>query len=91
MPSLPVIRTALRELFTLERVGRIPEPDLVMDDPAKVAAYVRAGREDGVMASVYLFHCAQICEVISAGDVVVDLGCGPATQLGMVARLNPQT
>ena len=52
-------------------------------------AYTRAGREDGVMAPVYLFHCAQICEVIRPGDTVVDLGCGPATQLAMVARLNP--
>ncbi len=43
------------------------------------------------MAPVYLFHCAQICEIINSGDTVVDLGCGPATQLAMVARLNPKT
>ena len=91
MPSLPVVKTFVRELFTAERAGRVPEPDLVMDDPDKVAAYTRAGREDGVMAPVYLFHCAQICEVIRPGDVAVDLGCGPATQLAMVARLNPET
>ena len=91
MPSLSVVRTLLRELVTSERTERIPEPDLVMDNPEKVAAYTRAGREDGVMAPVYLFHCAQICEVIRPGDVAVDLGCGPATQLAMVARLNPDT
>lgn len=62
-----------------------------MDDPDKVAAFTRAGREDGVMAPVYLFNCAQICDVIRPGDTVIDLGCGPATQLGMVARLNPET
>ena len=28
-------------------------------------------------------------EVIRPGDRVVDLGCGPATQLAMIARLNP--
>jgi len=61
-----------------------------MDDPDKVAAYTRAGREDGVMAPVYLFHCAQVCEIVRSGDTVVDLGCGPATQLAMVARLNPR-
>ena len=60
-----------------------------MDDPEKVSAYTKAGREDGVMAPVYLFHCAQICEVIKSGDTVLDLGCGPATQLSIVARLNP--
>ncbi len=91
MPSLPVLMTAVRELVTRERSPRRPEPDLVMDDPQKVAAYTRAGREDGVMAPVYLFHCAQVCEIVRSGDTVLDLGCGPATQLAMVARLNPET
>lgn len=91
VPSLPILKTVVREMFTSERAARVPEPDLVMDDPEKVAAYTRAGREDGVMAPVYLYHCAQICEVIRPGDKVVDLGCGPATQLALVARLNPET
>ena len=60
-----------------------------MDDPDKVAAYTRAGLEDGVMAPVYLYHTAQVCQLLKPGDTVVDLGCGPATQLGMIARLNP--
>lgn len=91
MPSFSVLKTLFRELITRERSRRVNEPDLVMDDPDKVVAYTRAGREDGVMAPVYLFHCAQICDVIQPGDTVVDLGCGPATQLAMVARLNPDT
>ena len=61
-----------------------------MDDPDKVAAYTAAGLVDGVMAPVYLFHCEQICDVIRPGDTVVDFGCGPATQLAMVAQLNPE-
>ena len=69
----------------------MPEPDLVMADPDQVAAYTRAGREDGVMAPVYLFHAANACEVIRPGDTVVDLACGPGTQLAMVARLNPES
>lgn len=91
MPSPQLIQSVLRELFTLERAPRIPEPDLVMDDPDNVAAYVEAGREHAVMAPVYLYHCANICEVIRPGDTVVDLACGPANQLAMVARLNPET
>ena len=90
MPNLALLKTFCRELLTWERSSRVNEPDLIMDDPEKVAAYTRAGREDGVMAPVYLFHCAQICEVIRPGDTVIDLGCGPATQLAMVARLNPR-
>ena len=89
MLNTALIGTFLREATARERTQRVPEPDLVMDDPEKVAAFTRAGREDGVMAPVYLFHCAQICEVIRPGDHVVDLGCGPGTQLAMVARLNP--
>lgn len=91
MPSLSVVKTLLRELLTRERSQRENEPDLVMDEPDKVQAYVRAGREDGVMAPVYLFHCAQICELVRPGDTVVDLACGPATQIAMAARLNPES
>ncbi len=91
MPSLQVLKTLWRELTTRERSPRVTEPDLVMDDPDKVAAYTRAGAEGGVMAPVYLFHCAQVCEVVRPGDRVLDLGCGPANQLALVARLNPET
>ncbi len=90
MPSLAVLRELLRELTTAERSVRIQEPDLIMDDPDKVVAYTKAGLEDGVMAPVYLFHAANACDVVCSGDIVVDLGCGPATQLGLIARLNPE-
>ncbi|HZP22010.1 MAG TPA: class I SAM-dependent methyltransferase, partial [Terriglobales bacterium] len=90
MPTLAVLRTLVREVTTSRRPERIPEPDLVMDDPAKVAAYNKAGEVNGVMAPVYLFHGANACEVIRPGDLVVDLACGPANQLGLIARLNPQ-
>jgi arsenite methyltransferase len=91
MPNVKLMRTVLREMTTRERSTRAAEPDLVMDDPEAVAAYVEAGREHAVMAPVYLYHCANICEVIRPGDTVVDLACGPANQLAMVARLNPET
>lgn len=41
------------------------------------------------MAPTFIVHCAHMCEVIRPGDTVLDLACGPATQLGMLARLNP--
>lgn len=85
------MKVLLRE-WTSRRapVPRVLEPDLVMDDPEKVAAYTRAGRVDGVMAPVYLHHCLHVCEVVRPGDRVVDLACGPATQLAQVAALNPE-
>lgn len=89
MPSPTVIKNLFRELLATSAAPRVPEPDLVMDDPDKVAAFNRAGLEDGVMAPVYLYHCTQVCEVIRPGDTVLDLGCGPANQMAMIARLNP--
>lgn len=60
-----------------------------MSDLEQVAAYAHAGRIDGVMSASYLFHSAQISQVIQGCTKVLDLGCGPATQLGQVAGLNP--
>ncbi|PTD96954.1 class I SAM-dependent methyltransferase [Pseudothauera lacus] len=89
MPSINIARTIARELLSFTPCARTPEPDLVMADAEQVQAYTEAGRECGVMAPVYLHHCSQVCDVIRPGDTVVDLACGPATQLAQVARLNP--
>ena len=89
MPNPALIPTFLRELLGQRTFPREPEPSLVMDDPEQVAAYAEAGRIDGVMAAAYLFHSARITQVIQGCRTVVDLGCGPATQLGQIARLNP--
>src|SRR5215470_17774273 len=83
---LPVI---YREVTRPRQFPREPEPDLVMDDPIQVQAYSDAGRIDGLMAAAYLFHSARISQVIQGCREVVDLGCGPATQLCQVATLNP--
>ncbi|ROR34718.1 class I SAM-dependent methyltransferase [Inmirania thermothiophila] len=91
MPTPGMILAAARELLPGPPPPRVPEPDLVMDDPAKVAAFHEAGAEGGVMTPVYLFHAAQVCDVVRPGDRVLDLGCGPANQLALVAALNPQT
>lgn len=91
MPSPALMLTFVRELVTHGTSRRETEPDLVMDDPDKVAAYTAAGMVDGPMAPVYHFHAEQICDVIRPGDHVVDFGCGPANQLAMVAELNPES
>jgi SAM-dependent methyltransferase len=91
MPDFGLLRTLARERFSREHAARQPEPELVMDDAEKVADYVAAGRELGIMAPTYIFHTAQMSEVVRPGDIVLDLACGPATQLGMLARLNPES
>lgn len=89
MPRLSLIPTFFREVFGTRMLPREPEPDLVMEDAAQVAAYSGAGRIDGVMAAAYLFHSAHISQVIQGCQKVIDLGCGPATQLAQIAALNP--
>lgn len=89
MPSAMVLKQLLTEIFSAKDAYRVPEPNLVMDDPAQVAAFREAGLENGVMAPVYLFHAANVSTVVRPGDTVLDLGCGPANQLAMIARLHP--
>lgn len=91
MPSLAFIPTLLREtLGSREIDDRIPEPDLVMDGEDEVAAYTLVGRVDGPMEAVYLFHAAHISSVIEGCETVVDLACGPATQMCEVAKFHPE-
>ena len=91
MPSWSVMKVLMKELATSDQIAiaRTAEPTLVMDDPQQVQEYTQAGLEGGVMAPVYLFHCAQVCQIIRPGDRVLDLACGPANQLAQIARLNP--
>ncbi len=79
-----------REIFGAREFPREPEPDLVMADATQVRAYAEAGRADGTMAAGYLFHTALISQTLQGCKEVIDLGCGPATQLAQVAQLNPE-
>ena len=89
MPRISMLPTLFREVLGREILPREPEPALVMDDEEQVKAYAEAGRIDGVMSAAYLFHSARISATIAGRDKVLDLGCGPATQLAQVAQLNP--
>lgn len=83
---LPVF---LREWLGSRAFPREPEPALVMDNEEQTRAYDHAGRIDGAMAAAYLFHTARISQVIAGRRQILDLGCGPATQLLQVAEFNP--
>ncbi len=86
---LSMLPTVIRENLVSRTLPREPEPDLVMDTPENVEAFAVAGRIDGVMSANYLFHSARITQLIQGCEQVVDLGCGPATQLAQIAGLNP--
>ena len=89
MPNPTLIPTFLRELIVSRSLPREPEPGLVMEGQEQVSAYVAAGRIGGVMAAAYLFHSARISQIIQGCSTVLDLGCGPATQLAQIAQFNP--
>lgn len=89
MPSPAILPVFLREVLASRTLPREPEPALVMDDPEQVAAYGEAGRIDGAMAAAYLLHSGRVSQVIQGCRQVLDLGCGPATQLAQIAGLNP--
>lgn len=89
MPSPGLLLNLALDLCSRQRQPRIPEPELVMADAASATAFMKAGAEDGILAHTYLYHAIQASAVIPAGARVVDLGCGPATQLALIARLHP--
>lgn len=87
--STPVLLHLLRERMSWSKQPRVPEPDLVMESVAQTESFSQAGDQGGVLAFLYLYNALQISAVLQAGDLVLDLACGPAHQLVQVARLNP--
>lgn len=90
MKPLSILTIAVNELLRRRGVERQPEPDVIMEDKARVKAYVEGSRELGVMKPIYLFYAAQICDILRPGDRAIDLACGPASLLCMVAKMNPE-
>lgn len=91
MPKLAFAPIIAREILGKRTLPREPEPDLVMQDEEQVKSYAHAGRIDGVMSAAYLFHSGHASLVIHGAKKVIDLGCGPATQLAQIASLNPES
>lgn len=89
MPSLAMFGHLVLDWVSRGAQPRVPEQELVMDDPAQAAAFEAAGREDGLLAHTYLYHALQASALIAPGHHVLDLGSGPACQLAVLARLNP--
>ncbi len=69
---------------------RMPEPDLVMDNPDNVREYRDAGLATGNGSSVYLFNLLLLTTAVRPGSTVVDLACGPANLLVELAKLHPE-
>ncbi|NMG50929.1 methyltransferase domain-containing protein [Azoarcus communis] len=89
MPSARLLLNLVLDLCAMHQQARVPEPTMSMSDSEAAAAFMHAGREDGILAHTYLYHAIQASAVIPRNSLVVDLGCGPANQLASLARLNP--
>lgn len=87
--SLAVVYHLLRERLSWRLQPREPEPDLVMHNAQQTAAFSEAGSVQGALTFLYFFNALQISARLRPGDRVLDLACGPAQQLALVARLNP--
>jgi len=90
LPRLSLAPTFIREIAGKRTLPREPEPDSIMLDAEQVASFTETGRGDSTLAASYLFHTARASQVIQGCRKVIDLGCGPATQLVQIARLNPE-
>ncbi len=91
MPRFAFLPMIIREKLATRDFPREPEPDLVMADEEQVRSYSLAGRIDGVMSAAYLFQSGHVSSVIHGARTVIDLGCGPATQLVQIAQLNKES
>ncbi len=63
---------------------RVPEP-MVMDEPAGVAAFHRAGSDDGPLVPQYELCARSISALLRAGGSVMDLGSGSGRFLSYLA------
>lgn len=79
----------LKELFSRPQLKRTPEP-MVMNNINQVKEFCQFGESDTVLRASYIFHAYQISKTIKNCKKVADLGCGPANQLCLVAKMNPQ-
>ena len=86
-PAFTLGQVWLAERLAWRATPRVPEPAMVMDDAQQVDDYAAAGDDHGAMSPTHLFHSAQAAALIQPGDRVLDLGCGPGTQLIQLASL----
>ena len=85
-----MIAHLLLERMTLRVLPRVPEAMPIMAARDQIAAFMQGGRDDGILTHIYFFHAVMSLPVIRPGDTVLDLACGPANQLALIARLNPE-
>lgn len=82
------ILAILRELFSKKLLEREIEKMVMTGE--QVLSYSAYGEADSALRAAYLFHAYWASQSFSGCKRVIDLGCGPANQLLLLAKLNPQ-
>lgn len=88
--SLADIVCLAREALAVRRMPRTTEPTMAMEDLEQTLAYSQVGNAGGGMTAHYWLHALLAVRSLGQCRRVIDLACGPAIQLGMVARLMPE-
>ncbi len=88
---LRILRVLLREAIGTRRLRREPEVSLVMSEEEEVLAFADAGEQQSSLRAFYIMNAGLTSQVIQGCARVLDLGCGPANQLALLAELNPET
>lgn len=78
----------LKEMLSPSTLKRTPEP-MIMSDFNQTMEFFKYGQGDTTLKASYLFHARQASRTIKNCKRVLDLGAGPANQLSIVAKFNP--
>ena len=85
-----LLRLFAREIFLPRVQERGPSPSNRMSPLRIKEALENGGAADGRFASGYLFHTANITQVITGAKNCLDIGAAPGCQMLEVAVMNPE-
>jgi len=87
MSGAAMIGHLLLEKLVRREQPRIPESEPVMQQQDQVAAFAAGGRDQGILAYIYLFHAIMALPLIRPGDTVLDPFAGAGTTMRVAERL----
>ena len=90
MEILPIFRILKTESKAGQALQRQPEPEAIMTGNAQTLEYNLGADLNGPLLPIYLFHLPRMARLFKAGDEVLELGCGTAHILCMLAYLCPE-
>jgi arsenite methyltransferase len=84
-----ILRLALRENLSRQKVLRRPEPDSLMQNHVSVGDFHNAGAADGGLLPVYHFNAWGMSHLLPPGGTLLDIGSGSGQYLMHLAKCRP--